>query len=88
MLSRRCIVQRASGRELELAVHLEADLHLALPENAAFLQADLSGDPEAALAVAEHAGLACRDVSNVRDVPDVRSVPNVSDDAGSPPSRG
>ena len=45
----------ASGRDLALALHLEADLHLALPENAAFLQADLSGNPEAALAVAEHA---------------------------------
>ena len=48
-------VLRASGRDLALALHLEADLHLALPENAAFLQADLSGNPEAALAVAEHA---------------------------------
>jgi acetolactate decarboxylase len=44
-----------SGRDLALALHLEADLHLALPENAAFLQADLGGNPEAALAVAEHA---------------------------------
>ena len=38
---------------LQLGLHTESNLHLALPETAAFLAADLSGDPSAALATAE-----------------------------------
>ncbi len=44
---------QATGINAQL--HLTSDLHLVLPENAAFLQADLSGDPSAALAQAEGA---------------------------------
>jgi acetolactate decarboxylase len=40
-------------RELKVALHREDELHLALPETPDFLKADLSGDPAAALAVAE-----------------------------------
>lgn len=42
---------RASS--LQAALHVTNDLHIVLPENAAFLQADLNGDPAAALAHAE-----------------------------------
>ena len=38
---------------LQLGLHTESNLHLALPETAAFLAADLSGDPSSALATAE-----------------------------------
>ena len=38
---------------LELALHLESDFHMAIPETSAFLSADLSGDPSDALAMAE-----------------------------------
>ena len=41
------------ARELQLALHRESHLQLVLPETAAFLQADLSGDPAAALALAD-----------------------------------
>lgn len=42
---------KASG--LEARLHTTTELHLVLPENAAFLAADLSGDPAADLAKAE-----------------------------------
>ena len=42
-----------SARRLTLELHLESNLHLALPETPAFLAADLSHDPGAALAKAE-----------------------------------
>ena len=42
-----------SPRRLTLELHLESNLHLALPETPAFLAADLSHDPGAALAKAE-----------------------------------
>ena len=42
-----------SAESLALELHTESNLHLALPETAAFLAADLSGDPSAALATAE-----------------------------------
>ncbi|MCX5945460.1 MAG: acetolactate decarboxylase [Cyanobacteria bacterium] len=42
-----------AAESLQLEVHTESHLHLALPETAAFLAADLSGDPSAALATAE-----------------------------------
>ena len=52
---RRCaghvIDIRAKGVVAEL--HAASDLHLVLPSNEAFLRADLSGDPAAALAKAE-----------------------------------
>ncbi len=38
---------------LSVALHLETDLHLILPENAAFLEADLRDDPTGALDIAE-----------------------------------
>ena len=38
---------------LQLGLHMESNLHLALPETAAFLAADLTGDPSLALATAE-----------------------------------
>ena len=41
------------AESLQLGLHTESNLHLALPETAAFLAADLSGDPSAALATAE-----------------------------------
>ncbi len=43
---------RASRLQVEL--HCETQLHLVLPETPDFLNADLSGDPAAALAKAEH----------------------------------
>jgi len=43
-----------SGSRLEVAFHDVHDLHLALPESAEFLRADLSRDPTVALDVAEH----------------------------------
>ncbi len=39
--------------QIKVDLHREDALHLALPETPAFLKADLSGDPAAALAVAE-----------------------------------
>jgi len=42
-----------SAKRLALELHLESNLHLALPETPAFLGADLSHDPSAALAKAE-----------------------------------
>jgi acetolactate decarboxylase len=42
-----------AAESLVLALHTESNLHLALPETAAFLAADLSADPSAALATAE-----------------------------------
>lgn len=39
--------------QLDVEMHREDALHLALPETPGFLKADLSGDPAAALAVAE-----------------------------------
>ncbi len=44
-------VTHASG--LEAMLHTTTELHLVLPENAAFLAADLSSDPAADLAKAE-----------------------------------
>lgn len=37
-------VMSFTGRDLELEVHVESDLHVALPESAEFLAADLAGD--------------------------------------------
>jgi acetolactate decarboxylase len=42
------------GRELQVRVQEEADVHLALPESAAFRGADLTHDPTADLDRAEH----------------------------------
>ena len=42
-----------SARALRVELHLESNLHLALPETPAFFAADLSNDPSAALAKAE-----------------------------------
>ena len=47
--------------KLTASLHLETDLHLALPENRAFLEADLQGDPTAALDVAEKGSARERD---------------------------
>jgi acetolactate decarboxylase len=46
-------VLELQSRELELELHRESHLQLLLPETPAFLRADLSGDPAAALAKAE-----------------------------------
>jgi len=46
------VLELQSG-ELELELHRESHLKLVLPETPAFLKADLSGDPAAALAKAE-----------------------------------
>jgi len=43
------------AKSLRAALHSTNDLHIVLPENAAFLHADLNGDPAAALATAEGA---------------------------------
>lgn len=43
------------ARHLRVALHITNDLHMVLPENAAFLHADLNADPAAALAQAEGA---------------------------------
>ncbi len=43
-----------AARGLVLSVHQETDVHLAIPETAEFLAADLRGDPGPALDVAEH----------------------------------
>ena len=40
---------------LTVELHQVSDLHVAIPETEEFLRADLSGDDDAALAVAEHA---------------------------------
>jgi acetolactate decarboxylase len=40
-------------KDLDLTIHIESDLHIALPESAAFLTADLSGDHSEELEVAE-----------------------------------
>lgn len=42
------------ARNLKAQLHLETDFHVAVPETAQFLEADLKDDPSAALAVAEH----------------------------------
>jgi acetolactate decarboxylase len=41
---------------LEVGVHIESELHLAIPETAEFLAADLSGDHQEALHRAETVG--------------------------------
>jgi len=46
-------VLEVRARSLNASIHLTNDLHLVLPENAAFLHADLNADPAAALAQAE-----------------------------------
>ena len=46
-------VLELQSRELQLELHRESHLQLVLPETPAFLKADLSGDPAAALAKAE-----------------------------------
>ena len=43
-----------AASSLTLSVHQETDIHLAIPETAEFLAADLGGDPGPALDVAEH----------------------------------
>jgi acetolactate decarboxylase len=42
-----------AGRQLDIGLHLESELHIAIPETAEFLQADLSGDHGEDLARAE-----------------------------------
>lgn len=42
-----------AAESLQLEMHTESNLHLALPETAAFLAADLSADPSAAMAIAD-----------------------------------
>lgn len=42
--------------ELDVSLHIESDLHLALPESAGFLAADLTGEYSQALDTAETAG--------------------------------
>lgn len=46
-------VLELSARQLQVELHVESHLQLVLPETPAFLQADLSADPAAALAQAE-----------------------------------
>ena len=41
------------ARELLAKLHFETDLHIAIPETEAFLQADLNNDPSEALNIAE-----------------------------------
>ncbi len=48
-------VLEVRAKSLRVALHSTNDLHVVLPENAAFLHADLNGDPAAALATAEGA---------------------------------
>ncbi len=48
-------VLEVRAKSLRAAIHTTNDLHVILPENAAFLHADLSGDPAKALAKAEGA---------------------------------
>ena len=48
-------VLEVRAKSLRAALHTTNDLHLVLPENAAFLHADLNADPAAALAKAEGA---------------------------------
>jgi len=48
-------VLEVRAKSLRVALHSTNDLHVVLPENAAFLRADLNGDPAAALAQAEGA---------------------------------
>ena len=47
-------VLQLTAKDLPLELHLVSDIHLAIPETQAFLQADLSGDTTAALQQAEH----------------------------------
>jgi acetolactate decarboxylase len=42
-----------TAEEVDLGIHIEADLHIALPESAGFLAAELSGDHSAELEEAE-----------------------------------
>lgn len=46
-------VMRFDGRDLEVALHIESDLHLALPEDGDFLTTNLSGDHTEQLARVE-----------------------------------
>ncbi len=48
-------VLEVRARSLRVAIHTTNDLHVVLPESAAFLHADLNADPTAALARAEGA---------------------------------
>jgi acetolactate decarboxylase len=43
-----------AGRELRAQIQMEGSVHVALPDNRAFLNANLEGDPTADLAQAEH----------------------------------
>ena len=45
--------------QLEVGIHIESDLHIAIPETEEFLTADLSGDHHDALHQAETAGSKC-----------------------------
>ena len=47
-------VLQLTATDLPLELHLVSDIHLAIPETEAFLQADLAGDTTAALQQAEH----------------------------------
>ena len=47
-------VLQLTARDLPLELHLVSDIHLAIPETEAFLEADLTGDTTAALEKAEH----------------------------------
>ena len=42
-----------TARDVDVAMHVESELHIAIPETAEFLEADLSGDHQAALDQAE-----------------------------------
>jgi len=46
---------------LVAALHIESDIHLALPVTAEFLEADLGGDPSHDLSVAEGSTVLERD---------------------------
>ena len=43
-----------AGSQLQTQIQMEGSVHVALPDNSAFLNAHLEGDPTAALAQAEH----------------------------------
>lgn len=49
------------GTSLVAALHIESDIHLALPVTAEFLEADLGGDPSHDLSVAEGSTVLERD---------------------------
>ena len=46
-------VLELESRKLAASFHLETDIHIAIPETRAFLEADLQADPSAALEIAE-----------------------------------